>query len=180
LGALEEERLEEQEEELAEYEAAVLEVEDDEPREAAGGGAPAVKKSRTVRKLTARIFFDQEEDGRFSCCLGCSAKGGQDRFSLASGSTTTSLQRHMEAKHPSWFERFRAARNNKQNLRQLEVDIRAENRRALETLARKDGSVARFLRKLEKGLEHKVYLSHPLCTLILVRSNATSSFSSGQ
>src|SRR5690606_2157655 len=83
------------------------------------GRSPPHKKRRLTRKLTAWIFVDLTDDGKLGWCrLGCLNNSGSERHSYVIASTT-SVTRHLEPKHPSFFEKFKFAQDTRYNVATL-------------------------------------------------------------
>lgn len=147
------------------------EEEVEEPDDGGGGGPedgalyveeddsePAAKRSRVPRKLVSWIFVDMVEEGNFAgkvmCRLGCVAGPGRFVFTV---SGTNTIERHVAAKHPSIFQKFELAKNNRYNLAQLEEEINSANDKTLAKLAKDKETADKFFRRTKSGsLDNKV------------------------
>lgn len=120
------------------------------------GGSPPPKKRRVARKLTPWMFVDHYDNGKMGWCkLGCLNHSGSDRHSY-SITSTTSISRHVEAKHPSFSQKFKNAQDNRYNVATLEKEVQEENEKVMSRLAKLKSNAGKFFRKVSKGLDHKV------------------------
>lgn len=114
--------------------------------------APDQKRRRVTRKVTAKIFvdFDEMVVDKAICRLGCLNKEGNDRLTY-SITSTTSIERHVEAKLPSLHSKFKKAQNNEFNIEALEKEIENEDIRVREKLSKLRQHSDRFFRRVAKG-----------------------------
>lgn len=121
---------------------------------------PQAKRRRITRKLVAWLFVERLTDqtgkptGKGLCRLGCLAASGTERLTYAAPSTTH-VERHLEAKHPTMLANFVKAQNNEQHVYQLEKEVDEANAKALQRIEKKVNDGNKFFRFVERGLEHK-------------------------
>lgn len=118
--------------------------------------SPAPKRRRQTRKLTALIFVNLNSDGTVGACrLGCLNREGND-FHTYSIASTSSVIRHLLAKHPAMHAMFHRALNNEFNVNELETEIEKAEMKARERIAKMHRHSISFFAKIDKRLDNKV------------------------
>lgn len=118
-------------------------------------GQPAAKKMRGTRKVVAWIFMDKISDSKGTCRLGCLDKLGCSRAILSIASTT-SIERHVEAKHPVFWSAFLACRNNTGNVLELEASVARKSAEIEAHLNKLEAHKDKFFKKIAKSLDGAV------------------------
>jgi hypothetical protein len=114
------------------------------------------KKRRVTRKITPRIFADVSPDGkRATCLLGCLTPENSALYSYSATSSSTIL-RHCQSKHPTSFKKYGQAQNNEYNIATLKEEVQAAMEKAQAEILKRQQHVDKFFRKLDKNLSKKV------------------------
>ena len=93
-------------------------------------GGPLAKKTRMTRKITLHIFGDRS-NGKCKCLLGCIKDRARMEYAYSS---TKSIERHGDAKHPEYMRKFRLAKDNKYSFQTLLNEIEEEKKKNDEKL----------------------------------------------
>lgn len=118
---------------------------------------PAAKRRRITRKPVAWLFVERirGEEGKAKCRLGCLNLERTDQLTF-SVSSTSHVERHLTAKHPSILKKFEDAKNDRYNIETLEREVEAAEARAFEVVSKRKANSDKFFHFVDRGLEHKL------------------------
>lgn len=104
----------------------------------------------------AWIFVDRPSEKLAVCRLRCLSKDNNDRFQFTAIGTTH-VERHVQSKHPSFYDKFEKAKDNYYNVAMLESEIDAANSKAIQRILALKATADKFFRRVKvAGLDNKV------------------------